>query len=556
MTDRRVPAPPDGPLTGLGLAALGAVLVVAGVLWSAVQIAARTTTGAWLPLPAGSFGAVLVGLVADPRHPAAVLAHHLPPGTPIPTDQAILVATILVISAAASLIACGLVMRGRLSGPGRRDRAVVEDARLARSRADLGDLVHRQSRPDPGGQAARIVLGTLGRHRVAVPARHSLLVLGPTQSGKTSRLAIPNLRAWPGPVVATSVKTDLVADTVTARRERGPVWIYDPTDATARTFGPRAGYDPLDAADTWAGALILADTLAGAAATTSTLQAGDFWAATAAKLLAPLLHAAALSAASIRDVVRWLDTTDLDEPRQRLEHNGATDEAIDALDATRNREDRTRSSAFATAETLLRCFADPTVAATAVPDYTPAALFDTGGTLYLIAPAHDQQRLRPLFTLLVTATLAEAHRRASLRPLNPPLLVLLDEAANIAPLANLDELAATGAGNGIQLLTVFQDLAQIRARYGHRADTIVNNHRTKLILGGNTDHATLDYASSLAGSIKTTRTSTSRSRNGTTTTDAPEARPLLSADALRRLPRGTGIVIHGDRRPVRLQLRR
>ena len=56
--------------------------------------------------------------------------------------------------------------------------------------------------------------------------------------------------------------------------------------------------------------------------------------------------------------------------------------------------------------------------------------------------------------------------RRSGRPLDPPLLVVLDEAAHIAPLPELDGLAATCASHGIQFVTVWQDLAQVRARYG------------------------------------------------------------------------------------------
>ena len=44
--------------------------------------------------------------------------------------------------------------------------------------------------------------------------------------------------------------------------------------------------------------------------------------------------------------------------------------------------------------------------------------------------------------------------------------MVLDEAAHIAPLPELDGLAATCASHGIQLVTVWQDLAQVRARYG------------------------------------------------------------------------------------------
>jgi type IV secretory pathway TraG/TraD family ATPase VirD4 len=51
-------------------------------------------------------------------------------------------------------------------------------------------------------------------------------------------------------------------------------------------------------------------------------------------------------------------------------------------------------------------------------------------------------------------------------------LIVLDEAANIAPVPDLDVIASTGAGQGIQLVTVFQDLVQGTAVYGGRAKTI------------------------------------------------------------------------------------
>ena len=67
------------------------------------------------------------------------------------------------------------------------------------------------------------------------------------------------------------------------------------------------------------------------------------------------------------------------------------------------------------------------------------------------------------------------------KPLDPPLLLVLDECANIAPLRDLPTLASTGAGQGIQLVSVFQDMAQINAVYGRdHAPTIVSNHRAKV----------------------------------------------------------------------------
>src|SRR5438270_750160 len=76
---------------------------------------------------------------------------------------------------------------GRLGGRGAGNPA---GARWA-SRRDLGSVrVHGTTR------SRRLVLGRFHgwaatRNLVATEARHSVLVLGPTQSGKTSGLAIP-----------------------------------------------------------------------------------------------------------------------------------------------------------------------------------------------------------------------------------------------------------------------------------------------------------------------------------------------------------------------------
>jgi type IV secretion system protein VirD4 len=143
------------------------------------------------------------------------------------------------------------------------------------------------------------------------------------------------------------------------------------------------------------------------------------------------------------------------------------------------------------------------------------------------------------------------------RPLDPPLLVVLDEAANIAPVPDLDALAATAAGHGIQLVTIWHDLAQITARFGQRATTVVNNHRAKLFLSGISDPSTLDYASHLIGDeeLQIDATTTAGGRAGTSTTRSPTVRRLAPPDALRRIPPGSGVLVYGDLPPARLTLR-
>jgi len=112
--------------------------------------------------------------------------------------------------------------------------------------------------------------------------------------------------------------------------------------------------------------------------------------------------------------------------------------------------------------------------------------------------------------------LAVARELRNKQPLDPPLLLLLDECANIAPIPALDEIASTAAALGVQLLTVFQDLSQMQARWGNRAGSIVSNHRAKVIGTAISDAPTLDYVSRLlgAGEFEQRSTSTSGGEHG------------------------------------------
>lgn len=455
------------------------------------------------------------------------------------------------------------------------------DARWATSR-DLRPLVVSG---DPRG---RLVVGEAdGRHwrhhvLAAEPAQ-SVAVIGPTQSGKTTAVAIPAILAWDGPVLAASVKTDLVRDTLAWRRSCGTVWCFDPAGTTGLA---RASWSPVSGAGTWKLARQVAADLTEVTRGEGTSADGEFWYATAAKLLAPLLFAAATGGRTIHDVMRWVDTQETEEVLDLL-HVAGVPEALQAARATWLRDERQRSGIYTTAETVLEPFAEPDApqdvgvlgAASSwarlgdTPPYgtravggrgeakgeiDPGALLSGANTIYVCAPAHDQRRLRAVFVALVEQVLhaAFAHAARAGRPLDPPLLVVLDEAANIAPLKDLDGLAATCAGHGVQLVTVWQDLAQVRARYGERAATVVNNHRAKLFLPGIADPGTLDFASHLAGEHEhPTPSVTFGARGERTVTRSSQVRPLLPPDTLRRLPRGSAVMLYGALPPTGIRLR-
>ncbi|HMC52397.1 MAG TPA: type IV secretory system conjugative DNA transfer family protein [Acidimicrobiales bacterium] len=550
-----------GSVEGVGALAVGCWMCLGLWLWAAGEIAGRVTSGSWPAVDPLQAGMLAFGVLSRPGRPDAAW----PPAVRrVVGGTAAIYCAALAIGAAAGT---GAVLATALA---RRTRTAVA-LRWTRRRSGRGG---RSARPRPPGArtgwggllelaglvvdrpvSGRLTLGRCGRALIAAEPRQSVLVVGPTQTHKTTGFAVPAVLEWDGPVLATSVKADLLRETIAWRETRGNVWVLDPTASTGL---PGAGWSPLAACGTWAGAQQMASWMCGGAVRRAGMADGEFWYATAAKLLAPLYLAAATSGRTMADVVRWVDSQEEREPAAALERAGV-EEAVLAAEASWRREPRQRSSVYTTAETVVATFADPRVAAlTARPEIEPRRLLDGGAhSLYLCAPSHEQDRLQPLFATVVHHVLTTAFEQASVGGvLDPPLLVVLDEAANVAPLANLDGLAATAAGHGVQLVTVWQDLAQVEARYGARAATVVNNHRAKVVLSGVSDPATLDHVSRLMGDEEIFSASRTVDASGaSSTTESPSLRRLAPADALRRIPPGEAVLVYGHLPPAHLRLR-
>ncbi len=112
--------------------------------------------------------------------------------------------------------------------------------------------------------------------------------------------------------IATLVGTDeshvrkvVVEATGRWRAEIGEVHVWDPGAPDS------ACWTPLDRCDQWGYALRQGLWLADAVGH-GDHQAARFWNAEAAKLLAPLLHAAALGPAHMEAVIGWLDDREID----------------------------------------------------------------------------------------------------------------------------------------------------------------------------------------------------------------------------------------------------
>jgi type IV secretion system protein VirD4 len=417
-----------------------------------------------------------------------------------------------------------------------------------------------------GPRRGRIILGrrdrlrdrVLGRVYLAVEQCHSVLAFGPPDSFKTHGLVIPALLEWSGPVVTTSIKPDVLRATLAHRASLGPVWVYDPLGLSGV---PPARWTPLAHCHSYSDARRVGRMLAEAADVSGHKhEDANYWQLLGAKLLSVLLFAAAGTGRSMADVARWVDVQDVDDVAQALMEIG-NPQALDAWAACTSRPENTMGSVYGTAETLLDVFGDPAIAASAEGcDLDLDELLQgANATLYLYAPASEQERLRPLFELLVSVVIHKAEELAAAQPdgmLNPRLFVCLDEAGNCAAIKKLPQLATTGRGQGIQLLTIWHDEAQLAHRYGKRASTVLNGHRAKLLLSGQADPASLELASKLVGDEAVLHTSeTTRGDGRGSLTESTAYRRLLPPEALRQLKPRRALLVYGHLPPVRIRLR-
>ena len=332
-------------------------------------------------------------------------------------------------------------------------------------------------------------------------AERAVLVLGPPRSGKTSSIIIPTLLSYPGPVVSTSTKPDVMHATHTTRERSGRVWQFDPTGTSPPVDGMETlRWSPVLAATEWDGALLMARAMVTGAGVGAGTTDQSHWTRRAQALLAPLLHAAAVSGRGVDDLVDWVARHEIDEPGALLsEHDGAK-LAVGQLVGLANTEARERSSIFSTAADALDAYTSQAALNAATrPNFFAGRFVTSQDTIYIHAPAEHQQLAAPLVCGLLAEIRRATYAHHRDHTLTQPVLFALDEVANIAPIAELPQIASEGGGQGLLLLAALQDLSQARARWGAAADGFLTLFATKLILRGIADHKTLETVSVTLG---------------------------------------------------------
>jgi hypothetical protein len=457
---------PDGLLVGL----LAFLLGLAALIWTATGLSAWLAHGSWpdgLDFPHTPLA--MRQLVADPRDLAAawpdVAAGHL---SGHGLFWGLFIGQLMLLSVLA-VFALGTVTRWRAVRAARRAGAPEPTGPELRKAAPGPEPVSRRAEPEPA--PVPVSQGPVPAPTGASappgrgPAAHGLLI------GAGRDAAAEAVRDAEGAVVVVSADPELWAETAGARAKLGPVHVFDPeqvTEAPTRLrWAPHHGCEDMATARARAAALL--------APVRSPVRSDPAVHTTAETLLRCLLHAAALDGEPFRQVHRWaLTGSARDAVRVLRTSPRASSGAAGELEATLTAHPERRDAAFDLVRRTLACVAQLHVRNACTPPRTDRLAWESfvseGGSLYVVGesledPHRGDPAAMPLLTALTSAVVGHGRRmaaRSSAGRLDPPVTLVLDHPATVAPIPELPGLLADGEPAGLVTHALLRSEEQLR----------------------------------------------------------------------------------------------
>ncbi|GLI00920.1 type IV secretory system conjugative DNA transfer family protein [Phytohabitans aurantiacus] len=432
--------------------------------------------------------------------------------------------------------------------------------RARQLRPSLADLPAKYLRPADTGLALGTMLRPGNRRGPLLRASWEdgiLAVMGP-RAMKTTAIAVPQILDAPGAVLATSNRADLWATTHTLRARAGTVWVFDPQAITRTAQG--WWWNPLAAVQSVEDAARMASHFVQPIRRD---KGEDFWLLAAEDLLTSFFLAAAASGSTLADVQAWLADASDDEPVGLLFDHGYP-EVARALRGRQHGAPETRDGIYETARTAAKCLQDPRIMAWVnpptdidLPCFEPDTFPTSTDTLYLLSK-DGAGSSGPLVAAMTDQVLRHGVRRAEARGgrLDPPMLAMLDEAANICPLADLPQLYSHYGGRGIILVTILQTFQQGTTVWGERGmGTLWGAATVKLVGAGGDDPRFAADISTLVGEHDVTTLSLTRDATGYLSRQVATRRQrIMEPGDVRALKRGTAILLASGARPAMLEL--
>jgi type IV secretory pathway TraG/TraD family ATPase VirD4 len=395
----------------------------------------------------------------------------------------------------------------------------------------------------------------------------ALAIMAP-RSGKSTALAIPATLAAPGAVLITSNKPDVLAATAALRAARTgqPVWVFDPQHVahTEQTWwwNPLAGLHTVEEAERLASHFVL---------TVEDERSRDIWGPAAAELLATLLLAAAVSGATLLDVYGWLSDESAPGPVGILTDAGYSLLAR-ALRGTQDSPPETRGSVYFTARAATKCLRNGEITAWVTPPpapgqpgaprvplarFRPEDFPTSRETLYLLSKDGGGSAA-PLVAAFADRVLRAGVVAAEKRGgrLDPPLLLILDEAANVCRIADLPDLYSHLGSRGIMPVTILQSYSQGVGVWGETKMAALWGAATIKLVGAGMDDA--DFADDLSRLVGehdvTTISRSSGGKSGASRSASTRQQAILPASAIRALPKGQALFLATGATPALITL--
>ncbi|MFJ4188525.1 type IV secretory system conjugative DNA transfer family protein [Kitasatospora sp. NPDC089509] len=368
------------------------------------------------------------------------------------------------------------------------------------------------------------------------------LALMAPRAGKSSALAIPVAEEAPAALLVTSNKPDVYAATLASRQRAGNAWAFD-TQGIAQV--ERAWWwDIIAEAET----LDRAERLASHFVAQVKSDAADpFWAQGASDLLVGMFRAAWWDGATVRHVLRWLaDPKERAPLRILYQHEEVLAEQVDSSISI---AEETQSGIYQNARTAVSALRDEKVLAWMLPDrrrpqFQPEEFALGRDTLYLLSKKAGAASavVAALADSVFTAASEAGERHGGRLP--EPMRAVLDEVANICPIADLPDLYSHLGSRGITPFSIFQSFAQGVRAWGEAGMNALWGASTKKIIGvGLDDPRFVNDIATLVGNHEIIRGSYTKSRDGGSTSISEHREQILEPAQIRAMKRGTALLL-------------
>jgi type IV secretion system protein VirD4 len=304
-------------------------------------------------------------------------------------------------------------------------------------------------------------------------------ILANTGAGKGRDFIIPNILTHKGSLVLTDPKGELFATTSRRRRELGQqVIALDPWQVMLKYGGALNFFDLFKLK----GSFLESDSemLASMLSTGHQFQSDPFWTDTATGIISGLIaHIASTEEnPTISHLRSYLYHDDLDYKLAVIldEKKFRTQLAHDEFVAYLNHPtDKTRPCVHSTAVTYCKALGSPEVARCLESSSIDLADVVAGEpfTIYIIIPPDKLNSHKALLRVWI-ATLMTAVMRRKVIP-EQKTLFILDEAAQLGTFEPLLTATTLLRSYGLQLVSIWQTLAQLKSRYPLDWQTILDN---------------------------------------------------------------------------------